>query len=107
MATKEKSLVSYSYISYAISSANIMSYYTDGITYIYKPEVENFVGCAFNSRTHNEIWFDKYNYINKTFTHNNGAAVDTLYYYDQVIGEVKVMSNFEWNFNNDNVIYIY
>lgn len=32
---------------------------------------------------------------------------DTLYYYDQVNGEVKVMSNFEWNFNNDNVIYIY
>ena len=32
---------------------------------------------------------------------------DTLYYYDQNVGEVKVMSNFEWNFNSDNVIYIY
>ena len=32
---------------------------------------------------------------------------DDLYYYDQSNGEVKVMNYFEWNFNNNNSIFIY
>ena len=32
---------------------------------------------------------------------------DTLYYYDSIYGEVRVMNNFEWNFNSSNNIFIY
>ena len=32
---------------------------------------------------------------------------DTLYYHSLIDGEVMIMKNFEWNFNNNNVIFIY
>ncbi|MBR1416936.1 MAG: hypothetical protein IJ572_03875 [Bacilli bacterium] len=49
--------------------------------------------------------------INKIITKDDNYVYylvdDTLYYYDVFMGEVKVMQNFEWNFNNDNMIFIY
>ena len=32
---------------------------------------------------------------------------DTLYFYNILYGEIKVMTNFEWNFNYKNNIYFY
>ncbi len=32
---------------------------------------------------------------------------DTLYYYNDSDGEVLVISNFEWNFNYKNMIFIF
>lgn len=32
---------------------------------------------------------------------------ENLYMYNNIYGEILIMSNFEWNFNNTNVIYIY
>ncbi|MBQ9833836.1 MAG: hypothetical protein IJO33_01435 [Bacilli bacterium] len=32
---------------------------------------------------------------------------DTLYLYSELKGEVKLLTNFEWSFNNDNLIFIY
>ncbi len=34
-------------------------------------------------------------------------AKDTLYMYNPYLGEIKLLSNFEWNFNNTNIIYIF
>lgn len=51
------------------------------------------------------------NKITKIIYQNNNYVYylvdDTLYYYSVIDGEVKVMKNFEWNFNNNNVIFIY
>ena len=32
---------------------------------------------------------------------------DTLYMYNNIYGEVKLMSNFEWTFNYENLIFVY
>ena len=32
---------------------------------------------------------------------------DSLYMYNDIYGEVKLMSNFEWNFNYENLIFVY
>ncbi len=34
-------------------------------------------------------------------------AKDSLMMYNNKVGEVKLLSSFEWNFNNDNIIYIF
>ncbi len=51
------------------------------------------------------------NNIKKIVYSNNNYVYylvgDTMYYYDVFIGEVKVMKYFEWNFNNENMIFIY
>ena len=51
------------------------------------------------------------NKISKLIYQNNNYVYylvdDTLYYYSVLEGEVKIMKNFEWNFNNNNVIFIY
>lgn len=49
--------------------------------------------------------------ISKIIYQNNDYVYylvsDTLYYYDYSLGEVRVMKNFEWNFNSNNIIFIY
>lgn len=51
------------------------------------------------------------NKISKIIYQNNNYVYylveDILYYHSVIDGEVKVMKNFEWNFNNNNVIFIY
>ena len=32
---------------------------------------------------------------------------EKLYMFNNIYGEILLMSNFEWNFNNTNVIYLY
>ncbi len=34
-------------------------------------------------------------------------AKDSLMMYNNKVGEIKLLSSFEWNFNNDNIIYIF
>ena len=49
--------------------------------------------------------------INKIIYQNNNYVYylvgDTLYYHSILDGEVKIMKNFEWNFNNNNSVFIY
>ena len=49
--------------------------------------------------------------VTKIISSNNNYVYylcdGVLYYYDRYLGEVMVMSKFEWNFNNSNVIYPY
>ena len=51
------------------------------------------------------------NKISKIIYQNNNYVYylvgDTLYYHSLIDGEVMIMKNFEWNFNNSNVIFIY
>ena len=51
------------------------------------------------------------NNISKIIYQNNNYVYylvgDTLYYHSVLDGEVLIMKNFEWNFNNNNVIFIY
>ena len=42
-------------------------------------------------------------YIDKTIYYLSGSE---LYMYNEYYGEVLLLSNFEWNFNSDNIIYI-
>lgn len=51
------------------------------------------------------------NKVTKIVYQNNNFVYylvgDTLYYHSLLDGEVIIMKNFEWNFNNNNVIFIY
>ena len=51
------------------------------------------------------------NKVNKIVYQDNDYVYylvdDTLYYYSLLDGEVIIMKSFEWNFNNNNVIFIY
>ena len=49
--------------------------------------------------------------VDKLLVTNNNYAYylrdDNIYGYKISTGEKLIMSNFEWNFNNDNILFIY
>ena len=64
----------------------------------------------FLNTKNNKVLVSNYN-ISKIIYQNNNYVYylvdDILYYHSNDTGEVKIMQNFEWNFNNSNVIFIY
>ena len=49
--------------------------------------------------------------VDKIINENNNTIYylvdEKLYMYNNIYGEILLISNFEWNFNNTNMIYLY